>query len=333
MRKDYFGRSLVLWPHLVARATFVLALLVALSNASAAYTLVFRDGHTLELPPVFTLTANTLTYEAAPGINRTMQLSLIDVPATERANREAPGGFFKHAEREQMTLPAGLPRRAPRTLTNLDLEPSRQRRLASEQVYEKRRIDLGLPSIEETRRRQALEEEATMDLVRRRAAAAANDEAYWRSRARALRQDIVTVDAEISYLRAGLGPTRQGAFITQSFVTGGFGSIGSIGGKSNTMQPGAGHMGTQGRGNVGSQNLTNLGAVPLRPQRPTGFGFSRAGIVPSFPILPYAYYGNSYDVSLRLNDLLQRRAGLEGLWQELEQEARIAKVPQVWLAP
>jgi hypothetical protein len=215
-------------------------------------------------------------------------------------------------------------------LTNLDLEPSRQWRLACEQVYEKRRIELGLPSIEETRRRQALDEEATMALVRRRAIAAANDEAYWRSRAGALRQEIVTVDAEINYLRAGLGPNRQVPFVTQGFVTG---SFGSFGGWPNRMQPGAGRMGTQGAGNMGSQNLTNLGAVALRPQRPSGFGFPRRGIGSSFPILPYAYYGNSFDVSLRLNDLLQRRAGLEALWQELEQEARIAKVPQVWLAP
>jgi hypothetical protein len=333
MRKNHFGSSLVSWRRLVTRSGFVLVLLFALANASMAYTLVFRDGHTVELPSVFILTANTLTYEAAPGINRTMQLILIDVPATERANREAPGGFFKHAEQKQMALPAALPRRAQRTLTNLDLEPSRQRRLASEQVYEKRRIELGLPSIEETRRRQALEEEATMDLVRRRAVAAANDEAYWRNRAGALRQEILTVDAEINYLRAGLGPTRQVPFGTQSFVTGAFGAFGSIGGRSNTMQPGAGRLGTQGRGNVGPQNLTNLGAVALRPQRPIGFGFPRVGIGSSFSILPYAYYGNSYDVSLRLNDLLQRRAGLEALWQELEQKARIAKVPQVWLAP
>ena len=176
MRKNHFGNSLVSWPHLVTRSGFVLALLFALANAAMAYTVVFRDGHTVELPPVFTLTANTLTYEAAPGINRTVQLILIDVAATERANGEAPGGFFKHAEQKQTALPAALPRRAQRTLTNLDLEPSRQRRLASEQNYEKRRIELGLPSIEETRRRQALEEEATMDLVRRRADAAANDE-------------------------------------------------------------------------------------------------------------------------------------------------------------
>ena len=48
-------------------------------------TLVFRDGHRVEVPPVFTLTTTTLTYEAAPGINRTVQLILVDVAATERA--------------------------------------------------------------------------------------------------------------------------------------------------------------------------------------------------------------------------------------------------------
>jgi hypothetical protein len=330
MRENHVSSSQVSWPCVVARSSFVLALLIALANAALAYTVVFRDGHRVETPPVFTLTATTMTYEAAPGINRTIQLVLIDVAATERVNSEAPGGFFKHAERNQLQSSPAVPRRAQRTLTNFDLEASRQRRLASEQTYEKRRIELGLPSIEETRRRQAKDEEATMDLVRRRAAATANDEAYWRSRAGALRNEIVTVDAEINFLRARFGPVRQVPFVTQSFVTGAFpfGGFGAFGGRANMTQPGAGRMGAQGASGAG---LTNLGAVALRARRPSGFGFPRAGI--GSAILPYAYYDNSYDLSLRLNDLLQRRAGLEALWRELEQDARIAKAPQVWLAP
>ena len=80
--------------------------------------------------------------------------------------------------------------------------------------------------------------------------------------------------------------------------------------------------------------LTNMGAVALRPSRPpSGFGFPQVWIGSAFPILPFVYTDNSYDLSLRLNDLLQRRAGLEALWRELENDARIAKVPQVWLAP
>lgn len=326
MRKN----SLASWLTLVTRSGFAVFLLIALANVVMAYTVVFRDGHKVEVPPVFTLTATTLTYEAAPGINRTVQLVLIDVPATERANSEAPGGFLKHAERKETSPKA---RRAQRTLTNLDLEPSRQKRLASEQAYEKRRAELGLPSIEETRRRQAQEEEATIDLARRRAAAVANDEAYWRSRARALRNEIVTVDAEINYVRARLGPDRQLPWITQGFITTAV-PFGPFGGRSNMTQRDVGSMGTQGASGPGAAGLTNLGAVALRPQRPSGFGsFPRSGFGSWFPIVPYAYYGNSSDLSFRLDDLLQRRAGLEALWRELERDARLAKVPQIWLAP
>lgn len=87
-------------------------------------------------------------------------------------------------------------------------------------------------------------------------------------------------------------------------------------------------MGSQG----GSPPLSNLGAVPLRAPRP-----SRASIAPfGFAYSPYVYRDNYYsgsDLSIRLNDLLSRRAGLEAQWRQLEQEARFARVPQVWLAP
>src|SRR6266403_151128 len=73
-----------------------LLLLVAITGG--AYTLVLRDGRRMEIPDEFTLTRTTLTYELSPGFNRTMLVSLIDVAATERANKEAPGSFFKHKE-------------------------------------------------------------------------------------------------------------------------------------------------------------------------------------------------------------------------------------------
>jgi hypothetical protein len=305
------------------------AVSVVLANGVSAYTIVFRDGHRVEAPAVFTVTPTTLTYEAAPGINRTLQLILIDVAATERVNHEAPGSFLKHAE-QQVTSTASRAGRAQRILTNLDLEPFRQRRLDSEQNYEKRRIELGLPSLAETRRRQALEEEATLGLARSRAAAEAGDETYWRSRARTLRYEIVSVDAEINYLRAQFAPAGQIPFIGSTLITSGA-AFGSLRGPSRMLPSGAGRMGTQGPTN-GAQGLTNLGAVALRPQRPSN-GFVFRGGVRSFPIIPFGYSANSYDSSFRLNELLQRRAGLEALWRELENEARLAKVPQVWLAP
>ena len=77
------------------------------------------------------------------------------------------------------------------------------------------------------------------------------------------------------------------------------------------------------------------GAVALRPQRSrSGFSFRRGfGFGFFLPVFANGYVDTSYDLSLRLNDLLQKRAGLEALWRGLENEARIAKVPQVWLAP
>jgi hypothetical protein len=333
MRTNNIKRSLFPILSLLAKVVFAFVILIVVVNAAMAYTVVFRDGHQLELPTVFIVSTTTLTYEAAPGINRTVQLILIDVAATERANNEAPGSFFKHAEQSVVASAPALTRHAQRTLTNLDLEPIRQRRIESEQNYEQRRIELGLPSIAETRRRQALEEQSTLDLAHRRAAAEANDQAYWRSRAAALRNEIVTVDAEINYLRAQFGPVRQVPFITQGFVAGAV-PFGPFGGRSTMTQPGAGRLGTQAMPAGRSHGLTNLGAMALRPSRPSsGFGFPRTGIGSSFPILPFVYSDNSYDLSIRLNDLLQRRAGLEALWRELENEARIAKAPQVWLAP
>jgi len=319
----------------LTKFAFACVWLIVVANAAMAYTVVFRDGHKLEVPTVFIVSPSTLTYEAAPGINRTVQLILIDVAATERANNEAPGGFFKHAGQSVVASSPAVTRHARQTLTNLDLEPIRRRRIESERNYEQRRIELGLPSLEETRRRQALEEESTVDLVRRRAAAEADDRAYWRSRAASLRSEIVTVDAEINYLRARLGPVRQVPWFTQGFITGAvpFGPFGAFGRSSAMTQPDAARLGRQAMPTV-APGLTNMGAVALRPSRPpSGFGFPRVWIGSAFPILPFVYTDNSYDLSLRLSDLLQRRAGLEALWRELENEARIAKVPQVWLAP
>src|SRR5215813_14664903 len=83
------------------RAAVVAALLLMFAVTSAAYTIVFRSGERLEIPDDFTLTRATLTYEMAPGFNKTVLVTLIDVAATERANRETPGSFFKHIGQAQ----------------------------------------------------------------------------------------------------------------------------------------------------------------------------------------------------------------------------------------
>jgi hypothetical protein len=339
MRAKKLQRNL--FPFLTRLTRFVFAsilllgLLLGLAGAASAYTIVFRDGQRIEVTPVFALTTTALTYEVAPGLSKTVQLSLIDVAATERANNEAPGNFVRHAAQALVASPAPVTRHAARTLTNSDLEPIRQRRIESEKIYEKRRIELGLPSIAETRRRQALEEEATLSLARRRAAEQAHDEAYWRGRASALRGEIVSVDAQINYLRSRLGGSR-GPLITYGSVT----TILPFGSRSFDRVRGvrARDLGTVMAPPAGAPNQTliNTGVAALRPQNPMrpSIGFGAAlGSPYAFPIQPFAY-GNSYEragLSDNLNNLLVRRAGLESFWRELENEARIARVPQVWL--
>src|SRR5712691_9065422 len=126
---------------LFARIAEAAILLLTLSVVASAYTIDLRDGRRIEVASDFTLTKSTLTYEIAPGISRTVQLILVDVAATERANNQAPGSFAKQAE-QKLTTPAPpvLPR-AQRTLTNRDLEAIQQRRIESERNYEKRRVE------------------------------------------------------------------------------------------------------------------------------------------------------------------------------------------------
>ena len=178
------------------------ALLLMLAITASAYTLVLRNGQRIEIPSEFTLTKTTLTYEISPGFNKTMQLILIDVPATERANKEAPGSFFKHTEESPVVVQPGP--QAIRTLTNRDLMAVRQRRIESEQAYETRRKELGLPTVEETRRRQEAEGAALRAQIREENVGKAREESYWRARARELRTEIATVDTQISYLRGRL---------------------------------------------------------------------------------------------------------------------------------
>src|SRR6266446_3290730 len=118
--------------------TAAVLLLLACAVTASAYTLVLRNGVRMEIPSEFTLTKTTLTYEVSPGFSKTMQLILIDVAATERANNEAPGSFFKHTQAvpvaAQPAPPAAQPApRTSRTLVNSDLVAIRQRRIQSEQ--------------------------------------------------------------------------------------------------------------------------------------------------------------------------------------------------------
>jgi hypothetical protein len=344
MLKNLLPKGALFTRHIFARIAATAILLLALSVAAGAYTIVLRDGRRIEIAPEFTVTKSTLTYEIAPGISRTVQLILVDVAATERANNQTPGSFAKHAEQKLTTpLPPVSPR-AQRTLTNRELESIQQRRIESERTYEKRRVELGLPSIEESRRRQAQEEAVTREWLRERALSQAREEGFWRERASALRSEISAVDAQINYLRARLGEFGQFPLATHSLITGvlQFAPLNS----TSAVVPRVSNPGTfvaprtgsapMGRGQV----LVNPAPQPfrgVRPARPVaGFGFPVGVNGFGFPIRPFDYVEDSYeraDLVGRLETLLVTRAGLAARWRELEDEARAAKVPQVWLEP
>ena len=77
------------------RLVTALSLILMLCATASAYTVVMRGGRRIEIPAQFSVTKTTLTYEAAPGIQITLQMAAIDITATERANNETPGSLLK----------------------------------------------------------------------------------------------------------------------------------------------------------------------------------------------------------------------------------------------
>ncbi|HJS24990.1 MAG TPA: hypothetical protein VJ751_11600 [Pyrinomonadaceae bacterium] len=186
------GRSKVLF------AALFLFLTVSVVNA---YTIVMRDGRRVEIPNEFTVTNSTLTYDVGNGIQVTLQLNTVDIGATERANGEAQGSLLRKATAPKTPVESAPQTRrttAGRSITNNDLEKYRRARVESENEYEKRREELGLPSMEERRREVAAIEDRTLEQVRNMRA---QEEAYWRSRAEALRAEAAANEARMGTLR------------------------------------------------------------------------------------------------------------------------------------
>ena len=180
------GRSKVLF------AALFLFLTVSVVNA---YTVVMRDGRRVQIPNEFTVTNSTLTYDVGNGIQVTIQLNTVDIGATERANGEAQGSLLMKATAPKAPVERAPQINAERSITNADLEKYRRARVESENEYEKRRQELGLPSMEERRREVAAIEDRTLEHVRN---VRAQEEAYLRSRAEALRAEAAANEARAS---------------------------------------------------------------------------------------------------------------------------------------
>jgi hypothetical protein len=330
----------------------LLALLLPV--CASAYAVVMRGGHQVLIPDEFAVTQTTLTYESAPGIYVTLQMSSIDIAATERANGEPEGGLLKRATRQP--LPQAQPAtasnapRARKTLTNLDLEQTRLKRIESEAAYERRRKELGLPSREESERRREEEAVRAREMLNNSVAADAESESYWRARATALRNEIQVLDAEMSYVRARVAETPD-TISTVSYATLGspvpfiFSTRGATGQPHMAVnQSGGGNRLSLAQGVVGGVGFgggQTRGRVFFR----NSFGnFRRRGFAQPCLFAPcapgfvgtYPYNNSSYDRSdliARLRDLGTARAGLSARWRQLEDEARRAGAQPGWLRP
>lgn len=333
------------------RVLLVLSFLVIASSVASAYTIVMLGGRRIQIPEHFTVTKNTLTYDVGATISATLLIAAIDVSATERANNEPPGSFLKRAlqgssQAENLASSEsrnGLPGRG--VVTNESLERYAITRRASEAAYEKRRIELGLPTLAESRRKSAAAADALSEIAEAEFLREDQSEEYWRGRAAALRDDLAYVDGVISFLQARLDEIPANPFAGAIVIGNGpfFGVGQSRVGQS--LSPALGprrsvfvapsnsrqfsSVGAEGRGRV----LMNP-AVPgprLRgPFRPR-FGVSTAlfGSLSS----GYNFTYDSSALRLELDRLLSVRAGLEASQRELEDDARRAGAFPGWLRP
>ena len=178
----------------------VLAALFLIFSVSVvnAYTVVMRDGRRVEIPNEFTVTNSTLTYDVGNGLQVTIQLNTVDIVATERANGASQGSLLQRATATDGSVEPGPQTRrtsAGRTITNADLEKFRQARVENEN----RRQELGLPSLEERQQEVAAIADRTVEQVRNMRA---QEEAYWRSRAEALRAEAAANEAQFGSRRS-----------------------------------------------------------------------------------------------------------------------------------
>lgn len=316
------------------RVLAVLLFLTCGMISANAYTLVMRDGRRVQIPDAFTVTRTTLTYEVSSGIQVTVQLSTVNIAATERANGEAAGSFMSKSSTTPPSAPStsapstSRPRQATRTIanrsiTNADLEEYRRTRVASERAYERRRKQLGLPSQEAGQRELAAVTERTQEQLRNKREQEQEGEAYWRSRASSLRTEVATNDAQVAFLSQRLEE------LPVSYSLGGYDT---------------GPFGNPGYPTVygpfpNNPNYPVLGnPFPFPNNRRSSRVWNRRGRYPqtNVVILPnqnYDYGEERLSLRTQLNELMMQRAALSVRWKEFEEEARRAGAYPGWLRP
>jgi hypothetical protein len=194
-------------------------LLIFTATTASAYTIVMRNGRRVEIPNTFTLTNSTLTYETAPGIQVTIQLTGIDIATTERVNGQAAGSFMASGSKPEPPAPVVQTRRqtATKSITNKELEVYRRARLQGERERE----ELGLPSVEERRREVAEIDDRTQEQIRDMRSREELD--FWRNRAITLETQMAATQNQMRVNQVGDYPwayTYGGGIVPNAFPTG-----------------------------------------------------------------------------------------------------------------
>jgi len=363
--KRSFGR---LW---LVRVPAVVVLLMLFTVTAQAYTIILRGGKAVVIPESFTATATTLSYELSEGFQATIQISAIDLAATDRANREPAGSFLKRLEVNRLRTAEAAVAKGPgpirkdtatqeRTVTNRDLEAYSRKRREGELAYERRRQELGLPSAEESRRQAQIQAELLRQRFEQTQAEERANQAYWRERALALRSDMAAADAEINAIRQQLDWLPANSYFTSLGGVNGIGPFLGFGQSAVnpsllapnvpnvlvTPQLGSpaasvGGLTFQPRGGGGSGPASvghGRAGVGHGFRHGGGHGFRRGvghgGFSPGFILGAYQPYDLSYERTVlrnRLHEVVARRAALGARFRALEEEARRAGVPPGWL--
>jgi len=203
-----------------------------------------------------------------------------------------------------------------------------------------------------------MEESAVLERAREKRDSEARDEAYWRGRARDLRNEIAENDAQINYVRGRLSEISQsnyGPVLGGGPYYGPYGTLPNIPGTNPGVIINGGRLPQYPNGGVFGPDRPRIYNPPYRRQRPydifrypngyPGYGYPPYGYPPySYPpygypngsASPYDYSANTYErdnLTERLNNLIANRAALNTRWLQLEDEARDARIPQIWLEP
>ena len=194
-----FGRLISLGRHVVS----AICLLFVLAVTTNAYSIVMRSSKRIEIPDRFNVTNLTLTYETAPGFWVTLQMSAIDIPATEKANNESPGSLLRRATQEQATgttqTQTTAQAKASRSITNRDLESFERQREASERAYDEKLKEKGLPPLAVLRAQAAADADRFwQELAQKRA------EAEARERDAQLQAQLAALNAQLNLMQIRL---------------------------------------------------------------------------------------------------------------------------------